>query len=221
MKIILGIKKIIKEYFIKNKTTIVGITGGSGSGKTYLSNQLIYKYGLDNINIIQMDSYYKDLIHLPMDKRELTNFDHPSAFDFKLLINDLNILLQKKSVQIPIYDYKTHTREKKTCSIKISPIIIIEGIFSMYYEKIRELMNFKIFIETSNETRKKRRIKRDKTNRDRTVESILNQYEKTVEPMYEKYIHPLKNECDIIIKENEKNNTNFNILFRYLDSRIQ
>ena len=214
------IKTIIKDYFIKNKTTILGITGGSGSGKTYLSNQLISKYGLDNINIIQMDSYYKDLIHLPMHKRELTNFDHPSAFDFELLVNDLNILLQKKSVQIPVYDYKTHTRKKKTCSIKISSIIIIEGIFSMYYKKIRELMNFKIFIDTSNETRKKRRIKRDKKNRDRTLESILNQYEKTVEPMYKKYIYPLKNECDIIIKENEKNYTNFNILFRYLDLRI-
>ena len=156
-----------------------------------------------------------------MNKREQKNFDHPDAFDFELLINHLKILFQKKSVEIPIYDYKTHTRKTKTHLLQITPIIIIEGIFSLHYQELKDLMNLKIFIESSNETRKKRRIKRDKANRERNLESILNQYEKTVEPMYEKYIRPLKNISDIIIKENDKNNVNINILLsRYINSRI-
>ena len=202
------------------KTFIIGITGGSGSGKTYLSNQLIENFSTTNISIIQMDSYYKNLKHLPMNKREKNNFDHPDAFDFDLLIKHLNILFEKKNVKIPIYDYKTHTREKKSNLLQITPIIIIEGIFSMYHQKLRDLMDLKIFIETSNEIRKERRIKRDKAKRDRNLKSIVGQYEKTVEPMYKKYIYPLKDRSDIVIKENDENNDNINKLFRYINSRI-
>ena len=167
--------------------TIIGITGGSGSGKTYLANKIVNRFGEEKINIIKMDSYYKDLAHLPMQEREINNFDHPDAFDFELLVNHLNILFKKNSVQIPIYDYKTHTRKKEVENIKIKPIIIIEGIFSVYYKKLRDLMDYKVFIATTNKTRKERRINRDKISRERTLDSILNQYEKMVEPMYEKY----------------------------------
>ena len=129
-------KNIIKEYSIRNENY----------------------FNRNNISVIQMDSYYKDLKHLPMNKREQKNFDHPDAFDFELLINHLKILFQKKSVEIPIYDYKTHTRRTKTHLLQITPIVIIEGIFSLHYQKLKDLMNLKIFIESSNETRKKRFI---------------------------------------------------------------
>ena len=200
--------------------TIIGITGGSGSGKTYLSNKIIDKFGDEKINIIKMDSYYKDLAHLSMQEREVNNFDHPDAFDFELLVNHLNILFNEDSVKIPIYDYKTHTRKKNTEEIKYKPIIIIEGIFSMYYKKLRELMDYKVFIATSNKTRKERRINRDKISRDRTLDSILNQYEKMVEPMYEKYIKPMKNISNLIIKENDKNNININKLFKFIELKL-
>ena len=200
--------------------TIIGITGGSGSGKTYLSNKIINKFGDEKINIIKMDSYYKDLAHLSMQEREVNNFDHPDAFDFELLVNHLNILFNEDSVKIPIYDYKTHTRKKNTEEIKYKPIIIIEGIFSMYYKKLRELMDYKVFIATSNKTRKERRINRDKISRDRTLDSILNQYEKMVEPMYEKYIKPMKNISNLIIKENDKNNININKLFKFIELKL-
>ena len=200
--------------------TIIGITGGSGSGKTYLSNKIINKFGDEKINIIKMDSYYKDLAHLSMQEREVNNFDHPDAFDFELLVDHLNILFNEDSVKIPIYDYKTHTRKKNTEEIKYKPIIIIEGIFSMYYKKLRELMDYKVFIATSNKTRKERRINRDKISRDRTLDSILNQYEKMVEPMYEKYIKPMKNISNLIIKENDKNNININKLFKFIELKL-
>ena len=198
--------------------TIIGITGGSGSGKTYLTNKVINKFGDEKINIIKMDSYYKDLSHLSMQEREVNNFDHPDAFDFELLVNHLNILFNEDSVKIPIYDYKTHTRKKKFEEIKYKPIIIIEGIFSMYYEKLRDLMDYRVFIETTNKIRKERRINRDKISRDRTLGSILNQYEKMVEPMYEKYIKPMKNISNLIIKENDKNN--INKLFKFIELKL-
>ena len=200
--------------------TIIGITGGSGSGKTYLTNKIVDKFGDNNINIIKMDSYYKDLAHLSMQEREINNFDHPDAFDFELLLDHLNILFNKNSVQIPIYDYKTHTRKKNVEKIKYKPIIIIEGIFSIHYKKLRDLMDYKVFIETTNKTRKERRINRDKISRDRTLESILNQYEKMVEPMYEKYIKPMKNISNLIIKENDKNNININKLFKFIELKL-
>ena len=200
--------------------TIIGITGGSGSGKTYLTKKIINKFGDEKINIIKMDSYYKDLAHLSMQEREMNNFDHPDAFDFELLVNHLNILFKEDSVKIPVYDYKTHTRKKNTEEIKYKPIIIIEGIFSMYYKKLRELMDYKVFIATSNKTRKERRINRDKISRDRTLDSILNQYEKMVEPMYEKYIKPMKNISNLIIKENDKNNININKLFKFIELKL-
>ena len=199
---------------------IIGITGGSGSGKTYLSNFLQEKFGKDNINIIQMDSYYNDLKHLIMDKREKNNFDHPKAFDFNLLLNHLKILDSKGKVEIPIYDYKTHTRESKTNTIFTKPILIIEGIFAVYNEKIRALMNLVVFIDIDNNIRKKRRIERDIIQRKRTKESIINQYENVVEPMQKKYILPMKNKSNLILKENSEKSYEFNKLIDYINKII-
>ena len=198
---------------------IIGITGGSGSGKTYLSNFLQKKFGKDNINIIQMDSYYNDLKHLIMDEREKNNFDHPKAFDFNLLINHLKILDSKGKVEVPIYDYKTHTRESKTNTIYTKPILIIEGIFAVYNEKIRAMMNLVVFIDIDNNTGKKRRIERDIMQRKRTKKSII-QYENVVEPMQKKYIFPMKNKSDLILKENSEKSYEFNKLLDYINKII-
>ena len=202
------------------KNIIIGITGGSGSGKTYLSNNLINTFGVDNINLIQMDSYYNDLKHLSMEEREKNNFDQPNAFDFNLLLNHLKILNDIGKVNIPIYDYKTHTRTNDTIEILPKPILIIEGIFAVYNKKIRDLMNLVVYIDIENKIRKKRRIERDIIQRDRTKESILFQYENVVEPMYKKYISPMKKKSDLILKEISEKSNEFNKLTKYINKII-
>ena len=199
---------------------IIGITGGSGSGKTYLSNILLNKFGVENINIIQMDSYYNDLKYLPMSEREKSNFDQPKAFDFNLLLTQLNTFNQKGSIEIPVYDYKTHTRKNKTNKLINKPILIIEGIFAVYNDQIRELMDLVVFIDIKNNIRKKRRIERDMIQRKRTKESIIYQYETIVEPMQKKYIFPMKNKSDLILKENSEKSNEFNILTDYISKII-
>jgi len=202
------------------KSIIIGITGGSSSGKTYLSNKLINKFGKDNINLIQMDSYYNDLKYLSMEKREKNNFDQPNAFDFNLLLNHLKNLDNKGNVEIPIYDYKTHTRSNKTNKIIGKPILIIEGIFALYNKKIRDLMNLTIYIDIENNIRKERRIKRDTIQRNRTEDSIIYQYENVVEPMYKKYISPMKNKSNLILKEISEKSNEFNKLVNYINKII-
>ena len=202
------------------KSIIIGITGGSGSGKTYLSNKLINKFGKDNINLIHMDSYYNDLKYLSMEEREKNNFDQPNAFDFNLLSNHLKNLDNKGNVEIPIYDYKTHTRTNKTSKIIDKPILIIEGIFAIYNKKIRDLMNLTVYIDIENNIRKERRIKRDTIQRNRTEDSIIYQYENVVEPMYKKYISPMKNKSNLILKEISEKSNEFNKLINYINKII-
>lgn len=199
---------------------LIGITGGSGSGKTYLSNKIIGKFGGKVITIIQMDSYYKDLKNLIMEEREKTNFDHPNAFDFNLLNDHLDLLFKGENVPTPLYDYKTHTRMLDIKEINATPIIIIEGTFALYNEQLRDLMNLKVFIDTPNTLRKTRRIERDKKNRARNLDSILNQYKNTVAPMFKTYIYPMKGIADLVIYENEEKDAYINKLFKYINSNI-
>jgi len=202
------------------KNIIIGITGGSGSGKTYLSNKLIDIFGGDNINLIQMDSYYNDLKHLSMDEREKNNFDEPNAFDFTLLLDHLKTLDNIGNVEIPNYDYKTHTRKNETSKITHKPILIIEGIFAIYDKKVRSLMNLAVYIDIENNIRKERRIKRDMIQRERTEDSIIYQYENIVEPMYKKYILPMKNKSNLILKEISEKSNEFNKLVNYINKII-
>ena len=202
------------------KNIIIGITGGSGSGKTYLSNKLIDIFGGDNINLIQMDSYYNDLKHLSMEEREKNNFDEPNAFDFTLLLDDLKTLDNIGNVEIPNYDYKTHTRKNETSKITDKPILIIEGIFAIYDKKVRDLMNLAVYIDIENNIRKERRIKRDMIQRERTKDSIIYQYENIVEPMYKKYILPMKNKSNLILKEISEKSNEFNKLVNYINKII-
>tara|TARA_B100001142_G_scaffold24939_2_gene22719 strand:+ start:6912 stop:7535 length:624 start_codon:yes stop_codon:yes gene_type:complete len=202
------------------KNIIIGITGGSGSGKTYLSNKLIDIFGEQNINLIQMDSYYNDLKHLSMEEREKNNFDEPNAFDFNLLLDHLKTLDNIGNVEIPVYDYKTHTRKSKTSGIIYKPILIIEGIFAIYNKKIRNLMNLAVFIDIENNIRKERRIKRDMIQRERTEDSIIYQYENVVEPMYKKYISPMKKKSNLILKEISEKSNEFNKLVNYINKII-
>ena len=194
-------------------TYIIGITGGTCSGKSYLSKSLQDFYGKDNLSIIKLDSYYHDLSHLKFSEREKNNFDHPQSFDYDLLYNHINNILIHKEVEIPIYDYKTHTRTKKTNLIKKTNIIIIEGILVFYNKKIRDLINLKFFLDKPCDLRKELRLKRDIKSRDRTEKSINAQYNNSVQPMYKEFIEKTKKYADVIIKEDSIVNSNaFTIL---------
>ena len=198
---------MIEEIFL------IGISGGTCSGKTYLANSLVKHFGENLIDIIKVDSYYHDLSHLEMKKREKNNFDHPNSFDLKLLHSDLSKLINNIKINIPLYSYKTHTRKKETKKIESNKIIIIEGIYSLYDKDIIDLIDLKVFLDKPNSLRKKIRLSRDTKQRARTNESIKLQYSKTVQPMYLKFVNKTKKVADIIIKEDNMVNSNaFTIL---------
>ena len=206
---------------MNNQTEIIGISGGTGSGKTYLANKLISIYKSNKIQCIEVDSYYKDLSHLDMSQRIKTNFDHPSSFDFDLLINDLSRIKRKQPISIPIYDYKTHTRKNKTRLINSqNELIILEGIYALYLEEIREMFSLSIYINVENKLRKERRIKRDILTRDRTYKSVIAQYKTSVLPMHNEYVKPSKEFADIVIKKLDKTDMNYVKLFTTINHMI-
>ena len=187
------------------KPLIIGISGGTGSGKTRFTKELIERCDSNYVIYISQDSYYKDLSHMSYEERCNVNFDSPDSIDFKELYRDIKKLTDNNDADIPIYDYKRHKRMQETKKIKSKPIIIIEGIFSLYTPKVRDLIDCKIFVDTPADLRILRRAKRDINKRGRTIESIFLQYIKTVKPMHEKFIEPTKSYADIIVKDGGKN----------------
>ena len=188
------------------KVFIIGIAGGSGSGKTRLSKNVLKEINNKQVQAITVDSYYKDLSHLTFDERAKHNFDHPDAIDFDLLYNDLKDIIDNKTICTPLYDYKNHTREKgKSNKIKNVKVIILEGILALYNSNIRNLMTMKIFVDTPSDVRLLRRIKRDINKRARSIESITKQYNNTVKPMFLKFVKPTKEYADLIVPNGGKN----------------
>ena len=181
------------------KLILIGIAGGSGSGKTTLTSELLNEYGKDKIAVIEQDSYYKDLSHLSLEERRTYNYDHPKAIDIALFQFQLSTLLKGRNINIPIYDFSNHVRLKNTKMIVPLPVIIVEGILVLYFQELRQLMVIKIYIDTPEDIRFKRRFDRDIKERGRTAESIRKQYISTVRPMHEEFVEPSKNSADIII----------------------
>jgi len=190
---------------MQNNKLIIGISGGTGSGKTRFTKELIKRCDSDNIVHISQDSYYKDLSHISYEERCNINFDNPSSINFNELKNDIQNLIDDKTTNIPVYSFKRHKRLNETLRIVPKPIIIIEGIFVFHDPKIRDLINCKVFVDTPSDIRILRRAKRDINKRDRSIESIFSQYINTVKPMHEKFIEPTINYADIIVKDGGKN----------------
>ena len=178
---------------------IIGIAGGTGSGKTTLACALRKFIGENRSYIIPLDSYYKDRSPLELEMRESLNFDQPEAFDLDLVITQLKELKEGKTIELPIYDYTSHTRTKETLTIPSADFIILEGILLFSEERIRLLLDLKIFLEASPHLRFKRRLSRDIKERGRTEESVKKQYEKTVLPMHNKYIEPSRQFADLVV----------------------
>ena len=204
-----------------NSLLIIGITGSTGSGKSYLTNNLIKKYSSNLIDKIEVDSYYKNLAHLTMEKRSKNNFDHPDAFEFELLIDDLKKIKSGKDIKIPVYDYSTHLRTKQYRKINSDiKVLLIEGIYALYNKTIVSILNQKVFIDIAQEKCISRRIERDMISRGRTFESIKKQINTTVIPMFEKFIKPTKDIADLIIKKTDDDDIEFVKLISIIDKHI-
>lgn len=180
---------------------LIGIAGGSGSGKTLVAKRIFDELGSDKVVIIQQDSYYRDLGHLSLEERKKQNFDHPDSFDHEFLIRQLKDLLAGKSVEQPVYDYAIHSRRSETKLIGEHIVIVLEGILILHDSELRKLMDIKVYVDTDDDVRLIRRIRRDVNERNRSLDSILDQYENSVRPMQLQFIEPTKRYADIIIPE--------------------
>lgn len=185
----------------KRTPLVIAIAGGTGSGKTTVSNKVLERVGIERVTYLQHDSYYKDLSDLPLLQRASINFDHPGSLETELMIKHLRELKKWKSVEVPIYDFKTHTRIKETKTCIPQSVIIVEGILIFSEPKLRSLFDIRLFVDTDADIRFIRRLQRDVSERGRTVESVIRQYMNTVRPMHLEFVEPSKRYADIIIPE--------------------
>jgi uridine kinase len=179
----------------------IGVAGGTGSGKTTISNALLERVGSEHIAYIPHDAYYKDLSHLPPVQRDEINFDHPNSLDTDLMIAHIQRLQTWEPVEIPIYDFTRHQRTPQTVRVDPNPIVLVEGILIFTEPALRGLFDIKIFVETDADIRFIRRLRRDITERGRTVESVITQYLNTVRPMHMEFVEPSRRHADVIIPE--------------------
>ena len=204
------------------KPIVIGIAGGSASGKTSIAKKLKEHFSVTkHVVIIRMDDYYKDQSSIPMEERLETNYDHPFAFDNELLIEHLNKLLEGLPVEKPIYDFEKHNRKKETITVWPREIIILEGLLILNDERIRELLDIKIFVDTDSDVRVIRRIMRDIRDRGRTLDSVVNQYMATVRPAHLQFIEPTKRYADIIIPEGGHNKVAIDIIITKINSILK
>ncbi|MGB2994072.1 MAG: uridine kinase [Paenisporosarcina sp.] len=184
---------------------VIGIAGGSGSGKTSVTKAIYDVYKEKSVVVIEQDYYYKDQSHLHFEERLATNYDHPHAFDNDLLIEHINQLLNRQAIEKPVYNYEIHTRSPEKIVIQAQDVIILEGILVLEDERLRELMDIKLFVDTDSDLRIIRRIMRDINERGRSIESVVEQYLSVVRPMHNQFIEPTKRYADIIIPEGGQN----------------
>lgn len=200
---------------------IVGIAGGSGSGKTTVVRKIIERLPAGEVAVISQDSYYRDNGHLPLAQRQEINFDHPRSLEFRLLVEHIKKLKQNIAVQQPIYSYLTCTRQKETIEVKPLDVIILEGILILTNSQLRNLMNVKVFVDADADDRLARIICRDILERGRSVDKVLDRYEKTVKPMHLQFIEPTKRFADIIIPQGGNNEVGINVLASIIKQNLK
>ena len=196
----------------KKRPIIIGVTGGSGSGKTTVSRAIYNELKGQDIQIIAQDTYYNDQADMTMEERKKVNYDHPLAFDTDLLIKQLSDLRNNKSIEMPVYDYTKYTRSPETVHVEPTEIIILEGILILDDERLLDLMDIKVYVDTDDDIRIIRRIKRDMVERDRSLDSVINQYLATVKPMFHQFVEPTKRYADIIVPEGGENHVAIDLL---------
>ena len=180
---------------------IIGICGGTGSGKTTIARAIVDAVGEKKVVLVEQDSYYRNLSDMPLDERHQANFDHPDSLDSDMLVNHILRLKQGLSAEMPLYDFKLHTRSDKIEIIEPKPVVIVEGILIFAEPRVLDLLDVRIYVDTPDDVRLMRRLKRDFTERGRSFERTLEQYERTIRPMHFEFVEPSKRHADIIIPE--------------------
>ena len=180
---------------------IIGICGGTGSGKTTIARKIVEAVGRENVVLVEQDSYYRNLADMPLDERRQANFDHPDSIDSDMLVNHIRRLKQNLTVEMPLYDFKTHTRSDKIEIIEPKPVVIVEGILIFAETRVLDLLDVRVFVDTPDDIRFIRRLQRDVAERGRTPEMVIAQYFRTVRPMHHEFVEPSKRNADIIIPE--------------------
>lgn len=221
--LLLFLPSIQYNSFVLSRTVplIVGIAGGSGSGKTTVANLIVERAGRNHISLLAHDSYYKDLASLSPRERSQVNFDHPDSLDSDLLYTHLLQLKQNQAIDVPIYDFKTHSRTNQTFHVTPKHVILVEGILIFAESKLRSLFDIKIFVDTDSDIRFIRRLQRDISERGRSSESVINQYLTTVRPMHLEFVEPSKRYADVIIPEGGLNTVAMDMIVARVEAMIQ
>ncbi|MED4203255.1 uridine kinase [Neobacillus mesonae] len=203
------------------KPVVIGVTGGSGSGKTSVTKAIYESFKGHSILVIEQDYYYKDQSHLPFEERLKTNYDHPLAFDNNLLIEHLEKLLRYEPIDKPVYDYAIHTRSDQVIHVEPKDVIILEGILVLEDERLRNLMDIKLFVDTDADIRIIRRLTRDIKERGRSFDSVIDQYTNVVRPMHNQFIEPTKRYADIIIPEGGQNHVAIDLMVTKIQTILE
>jgi uridine kinase len=199
---------------------IIGIAGGTGSGKTTVVREVVNSLPQGEVAIISQDSYYKDQSNLPLEERQKINFDHPDSIEFDLLVSHLNLLRQGKTIKQPIYSYLTCTRADEAIAIAPRHVVIVEGILCLTHKQLRNMMDIKVFVDCEADLRLSRVIQRDTLERGRGIDQTLSRYEATVRPMHLQFIEPSKRYADIIIPQGGQNLVAIDILTQYIEKQL-
>jgi uridine kinase len=200
---------------------IIGIAGGTGSGKTTVVRKIIDRLPKNSVALLPQDSYYKDNSHLPLEERQKINFDHPNAIEFDLLIKHINLLKKHVPVQQPIYSYLTCTRSNETVLVEPKRVVIVEGILIFTKRELRNLFDLKVFVDAEADERLMRVIRRDIIERGRSVNQVLERYEKTVKPMHMEFIEPTKQFADIIVPQGGNNHKAIDLLVKFIKQKLE
>jgi uridine kinase len=203
-----------------NDTMVIGIAGGTGSGKTTITKKLIQRFG-DDVSVIYHDNYYKDHHNMSYEERSKLNYDHPDSFDTELLIQAVKDLKAGKTVKCPVYDYSIHDRTEETVEVHPAKVIIVEGILIFQSRELCQQMDIKIYVDTDADVRILRRIVRDVRDRGRSLESVVEQYLTTVKPMHEQFVEPSKRNADIIIPEGGHNQVALDMVMERVRAHIE
>ncbi len=199
---------------------LVGVAGGSGSGKTTVARRIVESFDSANVVHLDMDSYYKDLAHMTMPERRQVNFDHPDAFDTELFVQHLKALRASESINKPVYDFTRSTRSERVIPVSAAPVVIVEGIMVLAVASVREVLDAKIFVSTDGDIRFIRRLQRDVTERGRSLDSVIEQYTQTVRPMHYAFVEPSKRYADVIIPRGGKNEVAIRMVVADLHARL-